>query len=245
MCFNATKLAHAGSDNTEHSVVSNELGRRITLCGECVAYLMPCVECGLCEALCVGPTLKVVDPPTALKKCSLSKEVFCYECVGNRLPKFMSKFFQENPDAIEEVFGEYYAINEERIDFSTPDTIVLEWNGKTYRRGMENQMSALGHALYKISRYAPKVGVFVRDVFIPEMRARRYEKKCCYVQTIREQRIADGLATIAHFVPLSEGHPRASELLPSRYVRKGTPRGLREMRDTNDFDSFLDFLKDN
>lgn len=242
-CFNPEKVVHVGTDKELHSVVSNDLGKRILICGECVEYYTPCKRCDLCDALCFGPTLQIAEGPTVLKPCSLGNEVFCYNCVGEQLPEFMCVFFMENPEEIDEVFTEYYMINETRLDFSTPDTIVLEWNGRQVRRGVENKMSQFCHAMYEISLYSPRIARFLSEVFIPEMRARRYDE-CCYVQTIRQQRIAEGLETLAHFVPASLGHPRAPELLPSRYVRAGTPHILRRIRERNDFDALLDFLRD-
>lgn len=243
-CFNPEKVVHVGTDRKLCNVVANELGRRVPLCGECVNYYTSCKRCDLCDALCFGPTLEIEDGKTPLKSCSLGSEVYCYECVGEQLPKFMSEYFTKHPEAAEQVFAEYYDINEQRLDFSTPDTIELEWKGKKYRRGMEKGMCGIPYAMYEISMYAPAVGKFLRELFIPKMRARRY-KECCYVQTIRSQRVTEGLETVAHFIPLSRGHPRAAELLPSRYVRAGTPHILRRIREQDDFGSFLDFLHDN
>lgn len=244
-CYNHAEHTHAGEDTRLHEVVSNELGRRIMLCSGCVSFRMKVKECGLCDKLCVGATLAVkphpytVDPTWTGSK--VHKEVFCYECTELSVPKFLSDRFKNDRKAENRVFNEYYAGRgwDNRIDFSTPDSICIA--GK-HRRGVPNKMSCLGRALYEISTYEDQMHLFLTQELIPALREQRI-REGCPVQIARQQRVDEGVGVIERFIPAARGHRRAVELLHPRYIRGSKSLPLEKMRDTNDFDSLLAFLR--
>lgn len=242
-------------------ILDDEKCRRL-VCKMCYGNHRTCALCGMFHC---GNALELTSRPAIVIDFDvrdedadhperLDTESFCSECVNENLPEFMVRMFRDDFEALEEYFGEYHFFNcrddvLDRFDCSNVNTIRVKYK-KDYFDAKDTARFAW--AMSQLALSFKGVNTFLRDVFIAELRQQKRDEKHP-VQLAYDARIEEGLAALAHFIPASQGQSRTFELLPRRYIRshelenhryarKTSNISLSKIRETNDFNSFLDFL---
>jgi hypothetical protein len=237
-CHYFYETGHAREIKWTINAVDNKTGQRITVCDSCVV-LNKVRPCGLCGKKCVNKTLKI------------SGEVFCYECIWDKVPEYLCTYFHEKEGYDWGVFGLYYQEMEEldfnfkHIDFSSPDTIGLLHLGTLVTRNTGPNKCLFFYLLGFYARHFMDLREFIKDEMLPALRQQRIDAGCAW-QIERRQREEEGVKTIEHFMPLSVGAESAKYLLPKKFIRtqRVSTAYFEKMRDTNDFDSFQKFLRE-
>lgn len=213
-------------------VMANEHGERIKLCSTCRNDRLECVQCELCDQLCVGPTFE------------FDEQTFCFGCAGTQIPELLVKHFKDQPEKEARVFGEYrdFFDLKEPLDFSSPETVRLWRKEKPLAPLVPGKMSLFNHELSQSAEFIPSLATYLREELIPALRKLRVDANCP-VQTARMHRVFDGECAIAKFIPKARGHIRAVDLLHPRYLRKGTVISIPDMCEKEDFGAFVDFLR--
>lgn len=232
-------------DGPLREVVSNDLGARIHVCESCTKTETPCEKCGLCDGWHTGKTLKVKNTFVFAKDDD--DDSFCYECVGEELPKFMHKFFTQRNSS------EKHAIHlvpyykefgpNTGIDFSSPDTIRLtDRQGVAHAPKTPGAMGSFGHVLYQISLEVPGIDHFLRYQFIDEMR-RQHSAAQHATQIMRDLCVDEAESMMRRVAPTSDGCSCALDLLPPNVFKKSNAVVLRDMRRVTNFNQLLGFVR--